>query len=66
MKSPQTMRPVRVAPICAAMLSTCAARSSLFSRRRVTMLRSFTSRAVSERKRRVVIYSLSSALIAVE
>lgn len=48
------------------MLSTCRARSTLFSRRRVTMLRILVSRAVSERNRWLVMNSLSEALMAVE
>ncbi|CDD24431.1 unknown [Alistipes sp. CAG:29] len=60
------MHRARASAMTSAMLSTCAARRMLFSRRRLTMLRILTSRAVSEMKSRLVIYSLSAALIAVE
>ena len=48
------------------MLSTCAARSTLFSRKRVTILRILVSRAVSERNWWLVMNWLSEALMAVE
>ena len=66
LKSPQTIRRVRVAPTTCAMLSTCAARSTLFSRKRVTILRILVSRAVSERNWWLVMNWLSEALMAVE